>query len=96
MDTGNLKIVSLNVRGLQKKKKRTSIFNWCRKSKPDLILLQETHSTKDVEIKWQHEWGGNILYSHGLNNSRGVAILTNGNRIVLILVMYIKMIRVEF
>jgi exonuclease III len=69
----NLKIVSLNVRGLANLKKRRSIFNWCKRSYTDLILLQETHSTSDVETQWRHEWGGNIYFSHGTHN-RGVYI----------------------
>ncbi len=78
----NLKIVSLNVRGINNFKKRRSIFNYCRKQKADLFLLQETHGTKQVEMQWQHEWGGKILFSHGSNNSRGVAIIfRNGSNI---------------
>ena len=48
---------------------------WCRKTKSDIIFLQETHSTKDVERQWEREWGGRILFSHGASNARGVAIL---------------------
>ena len=73
----NLKIVSLNVRGLSNFRKRWSIFNWCRKSKADIILLQETHSTKALENQWRSEWGGQIFFSHGSNDSRGVAIACN-------------------
>ena len=46
-----------------------------KRSNADLILLQETHSTSDVETQWRHEWGGNIYFSHGMHNSRGVAIV---------------------
>ena len=78
----DLKIVSLNVRGISNFRKRRSIFNWCRKLRADLILLQETHSTNSVETQWQHEWGGKILFSHGTNNSKGVAIIfCNGSNI---------------
>ena len=38
-------------------------------------MLQETHSTKDLEDMWRHEWGGKIYFSHGTSESRGVAIL---------------------
>ena len=41
----------------------------------NIFLLQETHSTVKDEIIWRKEWGGEILYEHGLSNSRGVAIL---------------------
>ncbi len=80
----DLKIISLNVRGLSDFKKRRSIFNWCRKSQADLILLQETHSTDCVVNRWQQEWGGKILFSHGTSNSRGVAVvIRNGSNITI-------------
>ena len=41
------------------------------------MFLQETYSTRDIETVWKSEWGGNILYSHGTNHSRGVMILIN-------------------
>ena len=75
LDGDNLKIVSLNVRGLGHFKKRRSIFSWARRTRADLVLLQETHSTAEIELKWQHECGGQILFSHGNSSSRGVAII---------------------
>jgi len=49
------KIISLNVRGLSNFKKRRVIFNWCRKMKSDIILLQETPSKLEIEKQWEHE-----------------------------------------
>ena len=59
----NFKILGQNVRGLNEKEKRTSIFNFT-KSKADIVFLQETHSTKLTEKKWEDEWGGKCIYSH--------------------------------
>lgn len=70
-----LKLVSLNVNCLQSKAKRRSIFKTCREAKYEFSLLQETHSTTDIESTWRAEWGGQILFSHGDSNSRGIAIL---------------------
>ena len=53
----SLKLVSLNVRGLSNFRKRRAIFTWCRKQKADLIVLQETHSTKADEFKWKKKMG---------------------------------------
>ena len=42
-----------------------------------MIFLQETHSTKIVEKVWLNQWGGgtgNIIFSHGASDSRGVLI----------------------
>lgn len=70
-----LKLVSLNVNGLRIDPKRRAIFTELRALKADIYLLQETHSThKDSRI-WSSEWGGKILFLHGLSNSRGVAVL---------------------
>lgn len=40
-----------------------------------MIFLRETHSTKEVEIRWRNEWGAEIYMSHGNSNSRGIAVL---------------------
>ena len=71
-------LLSLNVRGLRDDKKRRELFRWLKKyhnGKKTIILLQETHSSINDQIKWQREWGADILMCHGNKNSRGVAIL---------------------
>ena len=37
--------------------------------------MQETRSTPSSEEQWEKEWGGNIVFNHGTNKSKGVAIL---------------------
>jgi exonuclease III len=50
------------------------------KKKANIIFLQETYSTKEVEHYWNQQWsGGNILFSHGTNHSKGVAVLFKKN-----------------
>ena len=66
------------MRGLANEKKRRIIFNKCRK-RGDIILLQETHSNINRQQIWEHEWGGKILFSHGKNDARGVAMLFGKN-----------------
>ena len=75
----SLNVVSLNVRGLRDFKKRKSIFMYMRKKNADFVFLQETHSCVPSENQWIKEWGGNILFSHGTNTSKGVAILIKPN-----------------
>lgn len=67
-----LKFHSLNVNGLRSPTKRRAIFKYLRKSESDIIFLQETHSTSSDQKIWSSEWGGRIIYSHGLSNSKGV------------------------
>ena len=71
----DVKLVSLNVKGIGNFKKRRTIYTWCRRRKVDIIFLQETHSKKETEIQWKNEWGGKMLFSHGSSNSWGTAIL---------------------
>ena len=67
-------IVTLNALGLGDPLKRRSIFNYYR-TRANIICLQETHSKKEDESVWSAEWGGNITFSHGSSNARGVCIL---------------------
>ena len=73
------KFISLNTRGIGNYRKRRTIFTWLRKQKPDVVFLQETHSTQGNEVSWQREWGATLICSHGANNARGVAILIRNN-----------------
>ena len=75
----NIRIISLNVKGLRvQKSKRGKIFKWLSDiQKANVVFLQETHSTKEDETAWKDEWGGDIYYSHGQSNSRGVCIMLN-------------------
>ena len=70
-----LKILSLNVRGLNKATKRRQLFRWLHQQNSDVIFLQETYSSSQTIKLWEAEWGGKIVESHGSNHSRGVMIL---------------------
>ncbi len=73
-----MKFISLNVRGLREGKKQRDIFHWFKRyyqGNQCFILLQETHSKPTDESIWKSEWGNNIIFSHGQNDSKGVAIL---------------------
>ena len=64
------------MRGIADANKRRAIFNHFRPN-ADILILQETHSSQEIENMWRNEWGGEILYSHGTTTSRGVAVLVN-------------------
>ena len=61
------------MRGIQNEVKRRSIFDYCRQ-RADIVLLQETHATKNQEKIWTNEWGGKAYFANGASNARGVAI----------------------
>ena len=70
----NFNAVSQNVKGLREKIKRLTVFEHLKK-KGDIIFLQESHSTPDDESKWKEECEGEVLFSHGASNARGVMII---------------------
>ena len=70
-----LKLSTFNCRGLREGSKRRTVFQWLRRFHNGIILLQETHSTEEVENNWKVEWKGHIEFSHGKSTARGVAIL---------------------
>jgi exonuclease III len=71
----NFKMISLNVRGLNNVNKRKAVLRWLEKSNYDIALLQETHSTQEVEKLWHNDWKGPIFFSNGTSNSKGCCIL---------------------
>ena len=79
-----LRLLSLNVNGLQDKDKRRWLFNLLERDKWDIILLQETHHRSPEEgAAWAQEgpnglrcnWSGPAFWCHYTSQSRGVAIL---------------------
>ena len=74
MDT-DFACISYNVKGLRRKEKRIKIFNYLKqKLQKGVILLQETHSTKDDLESWSNDLGYKILLNDGTSNSRGTLI----------------------
>lgn len=74
-----LKVVSMNVNGINSPTKRRVIFNYFRKQKADVYLIQETHASECSEKIWRQEWGGPAYFSNGTSGSRGVAVLMDRN-----------------
>jgi len=45
----------------------------------NIYCLQETHSSADDEAIWLAEWSYQVIFSHGLTHSAGVAIMFKNN-----------------
>ena len=60
---------------MRQRHKRLNVFTWLKNNFSGIILLQETNSIPNDEKKWEKEWNGDIYYSHGEFNARGVAVL---------------------
>ena len=75
----NLRIGSINTRGLGDKFKRREIFNWLKCKKMSIYFIQEAHCTQDNKHDWRAECGYQALFSCCPSNKAGVAILFNNN-----------------
>ena len=75
----DLKICSLNVRGLGDRLKRREMFNWLRKKNYQIYMLQEVHCSENTIAVWSAEWGYKTLFSCCTSARGGVAILFNNN-----------------
>ena len=73
--TLDFKMLSFNARGIRFPEKRQALLIWLKKQKVDLIFLQETFSTKEVENNWERQWKGPLFFAHGSNHSCGVLVL---------------------
>ena len=59
----DLKIGSINVRGLGDQVKRREIFNWLQAKKYSVHFIQEIHFTENNKNDWLAEWGYQALFS---------------------------------
>ncbi|XDV28526.1 hypothetical protein PO909_031812 [Leuciscus waleckii] len=71
----DLKVVSLNVKGINHVIKRQKILSFLKKERCQIAFLQETHLSDLEHIKLRRSWVGQVFYSSYNSKSRGVAIL---------------------
>lgn len=75
----DLKLFSLNVKGINHVVKRQKLLSFFQKEKCDVALLQETHLSDIEHMKLRRNWVGQVFFSSYKSNSRGVAILLHKN-----------------
>ena len=73
------KLLTLNVRGLNSSRKRRQVFRLLHLQRSDIIFLQETYSSTETIKRWEAEWGGKVVASHGTNHSKGGRVLFKPN-----------------
>ena len=66
-------LVSLNAQGLRSSDRREVTFQFFNRKKFDIICLQETHWTSDLEMTIKRQWKGDSYFAHGTANARGVS-----------------------
>ena len=72
----DLKIMSMNCRGLAQQHKRRDTLNYLKNSSADIILLQETHISQRTIPFFDTLWPGKCYHSCKASNSGGTTILT--------------------
>jgi len=68
-------LVSLNAQGLRSSDRRELTFQFFNGKKFDIICLQETHWTSDLEIIVKRQWKADIYFPNRTANARGVPVL---------------------
>ena len=74
---GGLSLCSWNTKGMGQLVKRRKILSTLKARKYDIVFLQETHLLELDNKKLRKDWVGQVFYSIGSSNSRGVAILVH-------------------
>ena len=68
-------LASINGQGLRSPDRRKLAFSYFNRNKFDIVFVQETHFTSEMEHQIQREWEGDVFFTHGTSSARGVAIL---------------------
>ena len=72
----DIKVLSLNVRGLHNRHKRKSLYSWIKNKGFDICFLQETFCIQNTVNKFNQFWSGDIYHScSNSSHSRGVSIM---------------------
>ena len=74
-----LRILTLNVQGLNDKMKRDYLFQELLRGRYDIIALQEVHCTRLKAAQWETEWPGQSFWHSRTHDSGGVAVLFKPN-----------------
>ena len=79
MNHNILHICSINTNGLQQSEKRQRLIEWLKQQQCNILLMQETHFSQNIENKLIQDFKGGLYQSNGTSNSRGVAIWIKKN-----------------
>lgn len=75
MSSRVIKVITWNINGIQNPVKRFKVLSHLKSMDCDIVILQETHLTKEETLKLKQRWVGQIFYSSGTKASRGFCIL---------------------
>ena len=77
--TDGFKISSFNCNGLSDTRKRQDVFDFLRRQKSNIFLLQETHLKQEMEKYIRAGWGYTLFLAGSDTNKNGVCILFQNN-----------------
>lgn len=75
----NIKIISMNCRGLADKVKRRDVFDYMKEKNYSVLCLQDIHVNPEEEQRITSEWGHEAVICGYKSNARGVGIFFNNN-----------------
>ena len=70
-----LKLATVNVNGINDKRKRHFVFHTLMNSGFDIFALQEVHCNSERAELWKEEWPGESIWRPGGTDRAGVAVL---------------------
>ena len=72
-------LLTLNVQGLRDKQKQERFYTYIKQQKANVIFIQETHFTQELEntLNQKHKWQS--FHCYGSSQSRGVSVLIDKN-----------------
>lgn len=73
-------LASVNGQGLRSPNRRKLTFSFFNMNKFDIVFIQETRFTSEMEHQIQRELDGDAFFIHGTNSARGVAIMFSSRR----------------
>ena len=65
-----IKIISMNVRGLATNTKRRDTFKWLKERKASIYCLQDIHCKPALVNYWAAEWGFQCIFAPYKGDSR--------------------------
>ena len=72
----NTHLISLNTQGIRDFNKRSRLIQWLKQQRVDILFLQETHFTHDLENSIRIEFiDYDLFHSFGTRASKGCSIM---------------------
>jgi len=72
---GSLRFLTFNGNGLGTELKLHKVLRWCKRYKPDVVFLQETHFIDKRKSWYKNIWNEDWYHSGDSHNSRGASIM---------------------